>query len=227
MELQESPKPNDKRFIDLTGVRRDAVEVLAYAGQFGRQKMWWCKCDCGTVWKVAGTSLHREPGTRSCGCLSRSLISQANSTHRMIHTPEYAIWRGILARCLNKNNKHYHDYGGRGIRVCDEWVDSFEAFYAAVGPRPNRSDQLDRHPNNDGNYEPGNVRWATRIEQARNKRNNLWITCRGETRCLAEWAEITGLHRCVIRHRLRVGWTIDDALSLPIKQGARGRASAS
>jgi hypothetical protein len=104
-------------------------------------------------------------GTKSCGCSKVDRLA----THRMTHTREYRAWAGMIQRCTNPKNARWADWGGRGISVCDRWH-SFENFYADMGPRPSPDHSLDRYPNNDGNYEPGNVRWATRTEQQLNKR---------------------------------------------------------
>src|SRR5262245_10496757 len=92
-----------------------------------------------------------------------------NKTHGMANSPEYQAWNSAKQRCTNPNDGSYSRYGGRGIRMCDEWVNSFEAFYNYIGPRPSSNHSLDRYPNNDGNYEPGNCRWATKSEQAKNR----------------------------------------------------------
>lgn len=129
---------------------------------------------------------------------------------------EYRAWAGMKVRCLNPNFKDWHLYGGRGIRVCDKWRDSFESFYGDVGPRPSAVHSLDRYPNGDGNYEPGNVRWATRKQQARNwtHRNRLF-THEGESLTLPEWAERLGIARESLRDRIEGGWELGRALSTP------------
>lgn len=129
---------------------------------------------------------------------------------------EYRAWSGMKVRCSNPNFKDWHLYGGRGISVCARWLDSFAAFYGDVGPRPSAAHSLDRHPNGDGNYEPGNVRWATRKQQARNwtHRNRLF-TSRGESLTLSEWAERLGIARESLRDRINGGWNIDRAVSHP------------
>lgn len=128
---------------------------------------------------------------------------------------EYSVWAGIKRRCFRKEEDSYHLYGGRGITMCDEWCVDFMAFYNHIGARPSDKHQIDRIDSN-GHYEPGNVRWVTAKQQARNKRNNRLITFNGETLCLAEWAEKTGLSRNAIRFRIdRRGWSIEKALTTP------------
>lgn len=129
---------------------------------------------------------------------------------------EYRIWSGMKVRCSNPNFKDWHLYGGRGIKVCEEWLESFEAFFLHIGPRPSPLHSIDRYPNGDGNYEPGNVRWATRKQQARNwtHRNRLF-TYRGEALTLPEWAERLGLARESLRDRIEGGWTLARAFTMP------------
>ena len=126
----------------------------------------------------------------------------------------YASWNGMVQRTTNPNDARFADYGGRGIRMCDRWRKSFEAFLADMGDRPTPEHSLDRIDVN-GNYEPGNCRWATRKEQQRNQRGNVRLTHNGETLCIAEWAERLGIEYCVIETRLRRGWSVERALSKP------------
>lgn len=126
--------------------------------------------------------------------------------------PEYNVWKGMRARCERTTNADYPYYGGRGIRVCERWS-NFLLFFADVGPRPTSQHTIDRYPNNDGNYEPGNVRWATRREQGRNKRNTRPLTYRGVTKPMSEWAEEFGLPYFTLRSRLDIyGWSLERAL---------------
>ena len=126
--------------------------------------------------------------------------------------PEYHVWKGVRQRCLNPNNSSYAYYGGRGISICPRWSD-FNFFLKDVGSRPTALHTLDRYPNPDGNYEPGNVRWATRLEQGRNKRNTRPLTYRGITKPMSEWAEEFGLPYFTLRSRLDVyGWPVERAL---------------
>lgn len=131
---------------------------------------WACKCDCGAVTNVSGRALGGGL-TKSCGCLNSENRAKNRLTHGGSYTPEFRAWAGMIYRCYNAtSNASFPDYGGRGIRVCDEWRDDFAAFLAHVGPRPSPKHSIDRYPNNDGNYEPGNVRWATREQQIANRR---------------------------------------------------------
>lgn len=128
-----------------------------------------CQCECGKV-KNVRFGLLRNGQSKSCGCLISETQKRIRTTHGRYGTLEYKSWQSMKERCFNPNNKKWEDYGGRGIKVCDEWINSFENFFNYMGERP-KGTTLDRYPNNDGNYEPGNCRWATIEEQNRNKRN--------------------------------------------------------
>jgi len=170
--------------IDLVGRVFTYLKVLAFEGtdRWGSAR-WRCVCTRdGNEVVVLGNSLLREV-TKSCGCLvkqQKGVLSpsykhgNAAVGHR---TPEYECWVKIRQRCVDKKNKDYPDYGGRGIAVCDRWKTSFENFLHDIGTRPSPKHSLDRYPNNDGNYEPGNCRWATASEQAKNRRPRTCPHC--------------------------------------------------
>ncbi|MFA4845082.1 MAG: hypothetical protein WC654_00800 [Patescibacteria group bacterium] len=133
-------------------------------------------------------------------------------------TKEYMCWLNMKKRCLNPIATHYDRYGGRGIKVCEQWVKSFEDFYKDMGPCPEKYtiERID----NDGNYEPGNCRWATRGDQVRNTRRNHWIEFNGRKMVLNDWAKELGIPRRIIGARLnRYGWTIERALTQPVRPG--------
>jgi hypothetical protein len=152
----------------------------------------------------------------SCGCFQQEQLLKANTTHGMSKTPEFQVWAQMIDRCTNPNNRSFDHYGGRGIAVCDLWLNSFSNFIADMGRRPSPKHSLERRSNN-GNYEPGNCYWATRLEQARNTSRTRKIVAQGEAKTLAEWAYFTGLPQEVIRGRLRRGWCAERALTEPQK----------
>lgn len=136
--------------------------------------------------------------------------------HGMTDTKTYRTWADMLSRCRNPKHRKYHRYGGRGISVCEKWY-TFSNFYRDVGLRPDGT-TIDRFPNPDGNYEPGNVRWAHHKDQQRNKSSNIWITLSGERRVLSEWLELFGMSRGTYTYRVSVmGWNPIKALTSPIR----------
>jgi hypothetical protein len=134
--------------------------------------------------------------------------------HSIWINPAINNWTAMRQRCLNPARKDFPRYGGRGIKVCPEWA-SFSQFIADVGERPSLKHQLDRFPNSEGNYEPGNVRWATPSEQARNRKSNRFYEVNGVRLCLKDWATRTGLNPTVVRYRIEHGWPIERALTTP------------
>ena len=142
--------------------------------------------------------------------------------HGKNHTPEYAVWNRMIERCTNQNHKSFNDYGGREIKICKQWRESFESFYADMGPRPSPEHSIDRI-NNDGNYEPGNCRWATRVQQGQNKRNNHRVTINGTTKSLMQWCHDIGISYATVYHRVRDGLSIEDAITIPQFQVRKGK----
>jgi hypothetical protein len=180
-----------------------------------------CTCSCGSTSIVLMDSLRREQGTRSCGCLRKEKPLGMNIIHGKTNTPEHSIWASIKGRCNNPNDKGYKRYGGRGIRVCDRWLEpngqGFLNFLADMGPRPGPKYSIDRK-DNDKDYCPENCRWATDKEQARNRRSNRILEAFDRAQCLAAWAEEFNMDRGVLWDRINYGWDIEKALLTPIKQ---------
>jgi hypothetical protein len=185
---------------------------------------WQCVCDCGAS-SVATRYNLLNGNTTSCGCFyAENMRAGLRRTHGEAQgdgTSEFIIWSGIIQRCESPTAQAYARYGGRGIRVCEEWrgPDGFARFVADVGRRPSPDHSIDRI-DNDGNYEPGNVRWATRQEQAENRRSSRKLTHAGETLTITEWARRTGLSQSGIARRLDAGWTVERALTQPSRLGA-------
>jgi hypothetical protein len=173
------------------------------------------QCSCGKIKLMPIGNIGRT--SFSCGCLRNERIQETCRTHGKSKTAEYRIWAKMIDRCTNPNNIGYEIYGGRGIRVCDRWLgeNGFVNFISDIGERPSKDLSVDRHPNRDGNYEPGNVRWATDIEQANNKSNNRWLTVNGEQDTLANWSRRSGTGISTIKRRLKRGWSDTDAVMRP------------
>jgi len=164
-------------FKDLTGQRFGRLVVLNRAYNDKHTNIYWlCLCDCSIHKIVRGTNL-KSGLTRSCECLHRESASKigrlkrthGHTTNHLGYTPEYNAWLAMKQRCCNPNYEYYKNYGGRGIIICPEWLDDFLAFLQEMGPRPAKGYSVDRIDNN-GNYEPGNVKWSTAKEQANNRR---------------------------------------------------------
>lgn len=179
-----------------------------------------CRCDCGKEKLVDVRSMVKAMST-NCGCRKGRLSAERFTKHGMTNSTEYAIWSSMKARCCLPANHAYHWYGGRGIRVCDRWMNSFEAFLEDMGRRPDGL-TLDRE-NVNGDYCKENCRWATPKNQARNTRSNRVIEIDGESRCLAEWCEYMGISRQTVTSRLRYGWDETTAIITPARKLTEGR----
>ncbi len=201
-------------FIDLAGRVFGRLKVVSLSHKAASGPYWECICSCGQITIVQGRKL-RNAHTQSCGCQRRDSSRINHTTHGLSKLPEYKIWIGIIKRCENPNIEHWADYGGRGIAICHEWRNDFPAFLAYVGNRPSPKHSIDRYPNNDGNYEPGNVRWAIDVTQSRNKRSNHLLTLNGVTATLSEWSERTGINYGTLKDRIKCGWSHERALTTP------------
>jgi hypothetical protein len=180
-----------------------------------------CRCACGTSRVVYDGSL-KNGASPSCGCLTLERMTTHGHVVGGKASPTYSVWAAMIARCKNPNLKAFKNYGGRGITVCERWRLSYEAFLEDMGECP-QGLSIERE-NNDGNYEPGNCRWATRAEQNRNRRGNRLITFRGETHSMIEWTEILPLGLDTLRGRLdKLGWSVERAFTTP-KQEQKKRS---
>ena len=206
---------------DLTGQRFGKLTVIECTGRNKSGRfMWKCECDCGNVTTVRADGLTRGH-TKSCGCLivvaAKNRIKDLNKIHGKTNTRLFHIWQSMRSRCSNPSNKNYPRYGGRGIRVCDEWEKDFVAFYNWAMDNGYQEDlTLDREDNS-GNYEPSNCKWATPIEQANNTRRNVYMEYNGEVHTMKEWSRIIGINYCTLQKRIKLGWTIEKALTEPVK----------
>jgi len=177
------------------------------------------RCECGKEFKIAlGAIVYGK--TKSCGCLQKESYAtgMGRKTHGLTRTREYYIWVTMKARCFNPKATMYYAYGAVGITVCKRWADSFLHFLQDMGKSPTMGHSLDRYPNQRGNYEPGNVRWATRSEQSRNRYTNVILEMDGVSAPLVEWSELFSIKRETIRQRINKGMTLKEALFTPVRQ---------
>ena len=211
------------KVIDLTGQKFGRLTVIGkgdyYFSPKGRKvKRWRCECECGKMTQASTTQLSKGH-CKSCGCFMKDKAARLHTTHGMFGKRIYHIYSGMTQRCENRSSDDYHNYGGRGITVCDEWKNSFESFCdwaMANGYAENLT--IDRI-NVNGNYEPSNCRWVTSKKQNNNRRNNRLLTYNGETHTMAEWADITGIKYSVLACRiLNHKWTAERALTQEVRR---------
>lgn len=212
---------------DLAGTRFGRLVAVRCVGRTknGNAK-WLCKCDCGGEKIVASWGLV-SGRTNSCGCIKREQNKQMWTKHGESNnhkTRLYRIWAGMKTRCYNEHQEFsFKKYGARGVKMCEEWKNSYESFRDWAiknGYQENLSiDRIDFY----GDYSPENCRWATATEQARNTRSNRRIVFNGETKTMAEWAEISGFTYSTLEHRVNRGWSVADALQTPMRIPMNGK----
>ena len=198
------------KFIDLTGRKFGELTVVRRVENHrSGQAMWLCACSCGGEHKVTSHNLTCGD-VRTCGCLSRKLAAEKITRHGRHNTPAYNSWRGMKDRCTNPKHSAYARYGGRGITVCDRWLESFENFYADMGDRPEglTLDRID----NDGPYSPNNCRWASRKEQSWNSSAVRLLDREGDARSISSWAESCGVNIATMLWRLKK-WPTNTAIT--------------
>lgn len=197
---------------NLIGKQFSRLTVISHFGYKHGHQIWNCRCECGKEKPISAQSL-RTGATRSCGCLKKEIHRFIFTTHNSSYTIEYRTLSRIKTRCLKKSCRDYMDYGGRGIKVCKEWLGKggFENFLKSMGKKPKGIFSLDRIDNN-GNYEPSNCRWATPIQQANNKRNNLLFTIDGKTQSLKAWCREKNINYLTVYCRIKKGISFEEAL---------------
>lgn len=221
LQKDRASQSSRAKTIDLTGQRFGRLVVLTFAGYIasetrGASAYWKCICDCGINKTIRADQLIGKQSQKSCGCMSKVKLKHGHSRigHR---TSEYTSWYSMIQRSHNPNHKRFYDYGGRGITVCEKWRNSFVDFLSDMGFKPSSKHTLERINNLNG-YEPGNTIWALPYVQKRNMRSNRWITYNRRTLCLTDWARELGIHYNTLDQRLLHGWSIEDALTKPVKR---------
>lgn len=213
----------DLSFIQPTKRRKMTKAAIEPGDRFGRLtvisrqsgRKYLCQCDCGKRTLVFGSNLTRRH-SQSCGCLALERVT----THSRSRSPEYKTWMNIRSRCANCNTPYWDQYGGRGISVCKRWEQSFEAFLSDMGPRPSKRHSIDRI-DVDGDYEPGNCRWALATVQARNTRRQRYVQWNGRRMTLAEAVESSSVTYNTVLYRLKRGWSLHDAITRPQQRGVK------
>lgn len=204
------------KLIDITGNKYGKLTVICREANTNEgASTWRCQCECGNTVVVRGANL-RKGTTKSCGCLSK-MVCQKRAKHNMVGTRLYNIWGNMKARCCRKTQPSYNYYGGRGIKICDEWKNSFENFLKwALSNGYTDSMTIERIDVN-GDYCPENCKWSTPSEQAKNRRSNILINYNGETHCLSEWCEIYGKDYYLVRDRIKKDkWDFSRAMFEPV-----------
>ena len=202
------------RYEDLTGQKFGAWTVIKRmpSSKSGATK-WLCKCDCGSEKEVFASNLKRGL-TVSCGCKKNEMQSEKAKTHGMTNTRIYRLYRNIKNRCYNTKKDNYKWYGGQGIKMCDEWRDSFECFYKWAKENGYTDNLTLDRIDSKGNYEPSNCRWITIREQQNNRRDNVIITYKGKTQTLPKWAEEVGINYITLWNRIfKNKWDIEKAFT--------------
>lgn len=188
-------------------------KVLEYAGNKSK-KYFKCQCSCGYIAIIEAAQLKNGRST-SCGH-NGSSYKHGNAQHGL--SPTYQSWKAMLSRCTNEKTLDFSHYGGRGIHVCERWLHSFETFLADMGERPSIKHTIERK-DNDGHYAPENCIWATRLEQGRNKRNNVKAELHGKMYCIAELARMANLPHMTIKYRIvTLGWSAEKAITTPTRK---------
>lgn len=212
--MSEKKRPHN--FVDLTGQKFGRWTALEYRPKNKGRSYYLCKCECGKEKEVAA-SIMKNGDSKSCGCLNAEVAAKRMTKHGQYLTPEYRTWQDIIKRCHNPKTKCYPRYGGRGIKVCERWRNSFENFIEDMGKKPSPKHSIERRENN-GDYEPSNCHWATNEEQVRNKRTNVFLEWNGKRMIVADWAKEIGVDQFTLYARISNGWSTERALTTPTKR---------
>ena len=208
-----------RNVVQMQGKRFGALAVLRRAPRTHRLATWVCRCDCGIECIKRGDRL-RQGRVKSCGQAGCSWWNFLPPGAVKAHPREYRSWAAMLRRCEGLNEKDRRNYLDRGVKVCERW-EKFENFFEDMGKRPTQQHTIDRYPNNAGNYEPGNCRWATKKQQAQNMRTNIFVVYNGERILFMELVDQLKLDRSVVYGRLKNGWTLEEALGIPLNKRKR------
>lgn len=206
-----------RKQLELIGKRFGRLLVISQAENFHGSTYWNCICDCGNEKVVKGVRLTRGI-TKSCGCYNKDLVIQRNKNNadgKFRDERLYRIYYGMRTRCYNEDDVGYEIYGARGINVCDEWLNDFFTFQQWAFENGYRDDLTIDRINNDGNYEPSNCRWADIKTQCNNRRTTKFIEYKGIRKSISEWSATTGIRRGTIYSRLKKGWSVEDAITIP------------
>ena len=208
------------KFIDLTGQTFGRLKVIERVENDKFNKVCWlCECQCENKTKIIVTTLRlRRKDTQSCGCLHKEKLAAMFTKHGKRYSKLYTIWNNMKARTLNPNNDRYENYGGRGIKVCEEWVGDFSTFYDwAINNGYKEGLSIERKDVN-GDYCPENCTWIQLKDQAKNKTNTHYIEYNNKTQSLTEWSKETGIPFNTLQARIvTLGWSIDKALETPVR----------
>lgn len=176
--------------------------------------IWKCQCDCGNICYVPANNL-RKGTAKSCGCYRSERGKNMLTLHGLGNCRLNTIWHGMRTRCTNPKDYHFKRYGAKGIKVCDEWMNNFEAFYEWSVSHGYRDDLSIDRINPYGDYEPNNCRWVDNITQQNNKTNNHYIVFNGKKQSASMWARELGIDVSLIYNRLKRGWSVEDTLTIP------------
>ena len=204
---------------DLVGRRFHDLLVISFLERKNGRNYWLCRCCCGNEKTVRGDHLI-SGATHSCGCKKTKQITEMNKTnkkHGMRYSRIYNIWCGIKDRCENSNYHNYNDYGGRGIKICEDWRRDFVKFYEWAVKNGYKSDLTIDRINVNGDYCPENCRWVSMKVQENNKRNNRVLTYKGRSQTITQWSEEIGINRETLYGRIRRGWDVEKTLTTPVK----------